>query len=130
MKKTKNIKKIFILIVILSIILVFGIIKIKTKKNNNNVNKEVLSIQDQLVGSWTADGVTIYEFNKDNNGKLKLPLTDYYFTYKLEDNNIYIDFENEKSTDSEYEIAFENDRLIFKGINQTIGTYTFSHFSQ
>lgn len=131
-QKTINCRKIFIfiiIIIILVIMLAFCIIKTKIEKNNNNdLTENVLSIQDQLVGSWSADGVTIYEFDKDNKGKLKVPLGDYDFIYKLEENKIYIDFENERSTDSDYEITFQEDKLIFKGINQTVGTYTFTHF--
>ena len=55
-----------------------------------------------------------------------LPSSEYKFTYVLNNNKLYIDFESDKATDSDYEYSFENDKLILKGINSTSGTYTFT----
>ena len=77
---------------------------------------------DKIVGTWTTDGVTIYNFNKDNTGSLKVPLSEYKFIYEKTDEKIYIDFENEKSQDSEYKYHFEGDNLVLEGEN---GTYVF-----
>ena len=83
------------------------------------------NIAKKIIGIWTTDGVTVYEFNVDGKGTLKLPLSEYEFTYKIEGNDIFIDYENEKSIDSSYEFSFENENMVLKGINNTIGNYTF-----
>ena len=100
-----------IIILIIAIILTIS----SFGKNKNN--------QNNFIGSWTNDGITVYKFNKDNTGELIVSLTEYEFTYKIEDKTLYIDFENEKSTDSQYSYSFEKDKLILKGDN---GTFTFT----
>ena len=95
------------------VIFIFGFLIFRNKGKNT------------LIGTWTTDGVTVYEFKKNNAGALVLPLSTYEFTYKVEENKLYIDFKNEKSTDSSYEYSFKNGQLILKGINKTTGTYTF-----
>ena len=71
-------------------------------------------------------GITIYEFDNKGSGKMILPSSEYKFTYVSNNNKLYIDFESDKATDSDYEYSFENDKLILKGINSTSGTYTFT----
>ena len=39
---------------------------------------------------------------------------------------MYIDFESDRATDSDFEYSFEGDKLILKGIKSTTGTYTFT----
>ena len=78
--------------------------------------------KSQIVGTWTTDGVTIYKFNKDNTGELIVSLKNYPFTYKIKNDILEIDFENERSTDSKYTYSFEENKLILKGDN---GTFTF-----
>ena len=106
-------KKIIIILVIVLFIAV-SLIIIFSKKENAPRNK--------LVGTWTTDGVTIYQFDKDNTGKLIVSLGEYEFTYKIDDDKLYIDFKNEESTDSEYTYVFEDNRLVLKGDN---GIFTF-----
>ena len=78
--------------------------------------------KDSILGSWTTDGVTIYEFNKDNTGKLIVSLKEYEFTYVIGNDTLLINFENEKSEDSKYTYTFEDDKLILEGDN---GKFTF-----
>ena len=77
---------------------------------------------NSIIGEWTTDGVTIYEFNKDNTGKLKVSLGEYDFDYIIKEDKISIDFINEKSEDSEYTYTLNKDKLVLKGKN---GTFNF-----
>ena len=108
MKKKRKFKNLAILLCFLVIIIL--------------VIKVVFSDKLKLVGTWTNDNVTIYEFYKNNTGKLIVSLHEYEFNYKLKDNYLYIDFENEKSEDSKYSYSFKEKKLILKNEN---GTFTF-----
>jgi len=110
MKLKKN-ALIAVIIVIVLIIGLFLFFKLGNKKT--------------LIGTWTTDGVTVYKFEKNNKGALIVPLSTYDFTYKVDGNKLYIDFKNEKSTDSSYEYSFDGNNLVLKGIEKTTGTYTF-----
>ena len=79
--------------------------------------------KDSLVGDWTIDGVTNYEFDGKGKGKLKIPSEQFDFTYTIENNKLSIDFENENSIDVDYEYSFDNDTLVLKGLTQYIGEY-------
>ena len=107
-------KKMLIFMIIIVLIVILGIIFFPKIRSN------------PLIGTWTTDGITIYRFDKNNKGALIVPLSEYEFTYKIEDNKLFIDFKNEKSKDSDYEYSIENDKLILKGINKTTGSYTFT----
>ena len=109
--KKKFKKKLILTIIIVIVLIVIVIVKF------------TLNDSKRIIGLWTTDGVTVYEFNKDNTGTLILPLSKYKFTYKIEKKKLYIDFENEKSEDSEYEYSFSKKKLILNGDN---GTYIFS----
>ena len=104
-------------IIIMSILVVLGLILLVVlilgiKKPSKN----------DLVGTWTTDGVTIYKFNKDKTGELIVSLGSYEFTYKVTEGTLAIDFKEERLTDSEYTYTFEDNKLILKGDN---GTFTF-----
>lgn len=118
-KKKKN--QFAIIVMIIAVILCLIIFIPKLNKNNESDKSE-----NKIVGSWTTDGYTVYEFDENGNGKLKIPIAEYEFTYKIEENKIFIDFKNEKSIDSDYEYSFESEKLILKGINKTSGTYVFT----
>lgn len=76
-----------------------------------------------IVGKWTTERGTIYQFNNDNSGVMSIPIADYPFTYKINDNKIFIDFENENSVDTEFEFSFDGDKLLLTSKN---GTFTFT----
>ena len=76
-----------------------------------------------LFLTWTSDNITIYEFYKNNTGKLIVSLNEYDFNNKLKDKYLYIDFENEKSEDSKYSYLFKKKKLIL--MNEK-GTFTFT----
>lgn len=120
-RKKSSIEKKFIAIGILVIIIIAIIFFSKdSKQNNNNF------IDNRLINTWTTDGITVYEFYNNGNGTMKLPSSEYKFTYVTNDNKLYINFESDKAIDSDYEYSFDNDKLILKGINATSGTYTFT----
>ena len=106
-----------ILIIAIAVYSIFFISKVFLKQ---------IEINKELKGSWTTDGYTVYEFYGFGKGALVIPMETYNFNYKIEDNKVFIDFENERSIDSDYEFSFEDDKLILKGINSTTGTYTFT----
>ena len=111
MKKIKRRKRLIRVLSLISIVLVIIVIVlyltlIKDKDSNNSI-----------VGKWTTDGVTVYKFNKDNTGYLIVPLAKYKFNYKKDDNKLFIDFENKKSKDIEYNYSFKDDKLILSGEN-------------
>ena len=115
MKKKRKLKIIPILTTILIILAIILIIILSTHKKSTT-NKNL------LIGSWTTDNITIYKFNENNTGSLKLPLSEYKFTYKTKDNKLMIDFENEKSEDSTYTYTLKDNKLILKNSN---GTFKF-----
>ena len=106
-------KKIVIMLILITIVLAAIIILLlglrKTPKTS-------------IIGTWTTDGVTIYKFNKNNTGALIVPLQEYEFTYKINEDTIEIDFKNETSEDSKYTYTFDDNRLILNGDN---GKFTF-----
>lgn len=116
--KYKKLGKYLILIVILIIAIIA--ISIMIKDDSIKVTDE------RLIGAWTTDGTTVYEFENNGRGTMKVPSSEYKFTYVTNNNKIYIDFESDKATDSDFEYTFEEDKLIFKGIKSTTGTYTFT----
>lgn len=109
----KKSKKLLVGIVIIILIVVMFFIFRKTNSKNNN-----------LIGTWTTDGITIYEFNKDGVGALKVPSSEYVFVYNIDGNKMHIDFRDPVASDSDYEYSVEKEVLTIKGIEQTIGTYT------
>ena len=120
-RKKSSFGKLFLTISIFAIIVVAIIIFSKSTEQNNNT-----IFDNRLINTWTTDGITVYEFYNNGNGSMKLPSSEYKFTYVTNDNKLYINFESDKAIDSDYEYLFENDKLILKGINATSGTYTFT----
>ncbi len=116
------IRILLIVIIIVSILAIGGISLAPIITETIKQNK----LENDIIGSWTTDGYTVYEFYKDNKGALVLPIGTSNFNYKIEENRISIDFEKEDSMDPDYEFSFEDEKLIFKGINNTSGTYTFT----
>jgi len=114
-----------VIAVILFVWVVVFIVKFKGNINKQNIQSENIQEEKSLIGSWTTDGVTVYEFRENGNGVLKLPLTEYMFSYKFEENKLFINFESKETRDSNYEYFFEEEKLILKGIKGTTGNYTF-----
>ena len=68
----------------------------------------------KFLGTWTTDGITVYQFNRDYTGSLIVPIGKYPFKYKIYGDKIYIDFENETSIDSEYTYEISKERMVLK----------------
>lgn len=117
-KKKKSRIKIVVLLVLI-VFAVIGIIFLKPKKNSNqsNFTAEEKKLVATLVGKWTTDGNTVYEFNEDGSGALIVPVANLPFTYKFENNQLFIDFENEDSDDTSYEYKIENNKLTMSNSN-------------
>ena len=115
-KKKVKVKKNLVVMVCLLIIVLIGLIfVIKALTRNKN----------ELVGMWTTDGNTVYQFDEDYTGKLIVPLSEYKFTYKVDGDKLTIDFENnEKSTDVDCNYSIEDGKLVLTNFNGR--TYTFT----
>jgi len=112
LKKKRKLKR----IVWIYIFIVFIIL------SNLILYKSLFSSKAKLIGTWTTDNVTTYEFYKNNTGKLVVSLSEYKFKYSLKKNILYIDFENDKSEDSKYEYKFINKKLV---LSNEKGIFTF-----
>ena len=67
----------------------------------------LLSRKDNpIVGKWSTDKGTVYQFNKDYTGKLILAIGEYNYKYEIKDDKVIIDFESEKSTDRYLIVSF------------------------
>ena len=99
-------KKILILAILVAIVLL--VLLVVLLFGNKKPEKE-------LLGSWSTEGGTIYEFQKKGQGVMIVPLKDYKFTYKIKDDKLYIDYEDEKANDAEYEYTIEKNKLTIKG---------------
>ena len=97
--------------------------------NNYQMSKlnETEIITKTLIGKWTTDGNTVYEFNEGGKGTLIVPVAKLPFTYKLENNQLFIDFENEDSEDSSYSYIIEDNKLSIQNSN---GTFVFSRVEE
>lgn len=120
MKKKRKIKKQSILIICGIVVLLIILFCIITFNRNNKIQS------NNIIGSWTIDNVTIYEFYKDDKGKLKVSLNDYSFTFQINNDVINIDFDDDSLLDSEYTFVIENDKLKLSGIN---GEFEFSRIN-
>lgn len=88
---------------------------------------------DPLIGSWQLDAATVYVFEKDGQGSMKLPLSQNPFTYSVEENVISIDFEDPAMADRSYTYAIEGDTLTMT-VRSLTGdedvTYTFTRLAK
>ena len=111
------------------VIAILGIIFFKFRKNDNpaKFTVEEKKIVATLVGKWTTDGNTVYEFNDDGSGALIVPVANLPFTYKFENNQLFIDFENEDSEDLFYTYEVTDTKLTLTSVN---GTFEFSRVGE
>lgn len=83
-----------------------------------------------LIGKWSIDGITVYEFSSDGKGAMILPSETYGFTYTLKENKISIDFESEFATDKNYTYEIKDSKLTLKGEGKYGGTYEMTRIKQ
>ena len=106
--KLKRKTIIIIGVVIAIIMLVSGYLLLSNKGKN------------KIIGFWTIDDYTNYEFLENNKGNLVLPHKTMEFTYKIKDDKIFIDFKDEKAIDKSYEYNFNGKDLIIKDSNNNV----------
>ena len=94
-------------------------------------------VKHELIGSWQYDlnEHTIYTFGEDGKGSLSVLQTnngksenkDYEYTFKIDGDQLSIDFEANILQDCVYTITIEGDKLTFVGGEGTDkGTYNLS----
>lgn len=76
---------------------------------------------DVLAGKWNVDCTTFYEFDGDGKGALILPSKTYDFAYKIDNDQIHIDYENESVHDGSYTFKIDGNKLTLVGGEGTIG---------
>jgi hypothetical protein len=110
-QKAKLNKKLILFVALFILLIALISILLLNKKNN------------PLIGKWTTEQGTIYQFDKDYTGKLIVSVGEYKFKYTLEDDTVFVDFESESSVDTKFNYRFEDDKLILESKN---GTFTFT----
>lgn len=77
-----------------------------------------------LIGTWKADETTSLTFGESGKGKMSFAKDDYAFTYKLEDDELSLDFSSNKVIDCSYTISVTEDTLtLVGGAGTTGGTF-------
>ena len=67
---------------------------------------------DVLKGTWSLDGVTVYQFDGKGNGSLNLPENSYAFTYEMKDHTLAINFKDKAAQNKTYTFTVENTKLM------------------
>lgn len=115
--RKRKIQFCLVVVALLVTMLVFVIVVI-----NNKVLKNKKYV---LEGTYVYEDNTEYEFDGKQNGCLCVVVDgeEYQFdyTYKTEDNRLYIDFENEEVTDITYEYSLDGNKLTLSGKEGSAG---------
>ena len=74
-----------------------------------------------IIGTWAADENTGLSFGEDNKGKLIIPDEYYAFSYKIDKDQLSLDFVSSKATDGTYTASVSGDTLTLIGGKGTIG---------
>ena len=78
-------------------------------------------LASSIIGTWAADENTGLSFNENNKGKLIIPDEDYAFSYKIDGDQLSLDFVSSKATDGTYTASVSGDTLTLVGGKGTIG---------
>ena len=78
-------------------------------------------LASSIIGTWAADENTGLSFDEDNKGKLIIPDEDYAFSYKIDGDQLSLDFVSSKATDGTYTASVSGDTLTLIGGKGTIG---------
>lgn len=68
---------------------------------------------DPLKGTWACDAVTVYDFDGSGTGTLILPTVQYAFSYSIQEDQLHIDFIDERITDTVYTFTIQENTLTF-----------------
>ena len=66
---------------------------------------------EEISGTWKADEVTTYRFDKDGKGALILPKHKYAFTYSIKENELILKFENSRVGTKTFRVAVDGNQL-------------------
>ena len=84
-----------------------------------------LKAEDELasgiIGTWSVDDSTGLSFGENNKGKLIIPDEEYAFSYKLDKDQLSLDFVSSKATNGTYTASLSGDTLTLIGGKGTIG---------
>ena len=67
--------------------------------------------RDELAGQWALDQTTVYEFDGHGRGTLQLPLNSYDFSYRRNEQELTIDFDDDTATDNVYSYSVSDTSL-------------------
>lgn len=76
---------------------------------------------DVIAGKWDVDGTTFYEFDGDGKGALILPSKTYEFSYKINEDQLHIDYKDKSVHDGSYTFTVEDSKLTLIGGEGTVG---------
>ena len=66
---------------------------------------------EEISGTWKADEVTTYRFDKDGKGALILPKHKYAFTYIVEEGKLTLKFDNSRIGTKAFSAAVDGNQL-------------------
>lgn len=75
----------------------------------------------QFQGEWVYDEYTKYEFDGTGNGCMCLEDLHYAYTYTVDNDEIYIDFEDASLHDCTYTFTLNEKKLMLVGGKGTVG---------
>lgn len=93
-------------------------VEVETKSAELETTAELDSL---IIGTWSADEETSLYFGENNKGKLILTDEDYAFSYKIEGDQLSLDFVSSKASDGTYTASVSGDTLTLIGGKGTIG---------
>ena len=73
--------------------------------------EEEKEIAEAMAGTWAADEVTSYRFDKDGTGSLLLPEHAYDFAWTMEEDTLILEFENSRIGTASFLFTLEEDAL-------------------
>ncbi len=112
-KRQQRQRRILLAVVIAVIIIIISIVCFALKPNSENSNI--------LNGVWKYDEYTKYEFKENGIGCMCLDNLHYKYTYKIDNNKLMLDFEDEAVHDCTYIFALNENELTIKGEDGTVG---------
>jgi len=84
----------------------------------------LINKSNPIEGTWVYDSYTQYVFEKDGTGCFEVDDVHYEYTYKINGNNLSMDFTEDVVRDCEYTFTIEENTLtLVGGKNTDGGTY-------
>ncbi len=84
-------------------------------KPEEKVKKTAGITEEEIEGSWTADGVTGLLFEPDGTGAMILPELRFAFTWQLEDEVLTLFFDRGTVRDTVYRVSRKGNKLRLTG---------------